>query len=156
MELEKTIRADLNSAMLAKKELEVSVLRQILATAQNKEKEKKFKSDGGEVHLTEEELLEVVLLEAKKRRESIELFTQGNRPALADKEKAELAILEKYMPEQMNQEDVRKLATEIITKTGAKEIKDMGQVMAELSPKIKGRVDGSLAGKIVKELLLGK
>jgi len=156
MELEKTIRSDLNSAMIAKKELEVSVLRQILASVQNKEKEKRFKLGGEETRLTEEELLEVVLSEAKKRRESIELFLQGNRPALADKEKAEMVILEKYLPEQMSDEEIKKLASEIIAKVGAKEIKDMGRVMAELSPKIKGRVDGSLAGKIVKELLIGK
>jgi len=157
MELEKRIRLDLNSAMFAKRESEVSVLRQILAAVLNKEKEKRFKSkEEKEAHLTDEEFMEVIFSEARKRREAIDLFIKGGRANLAEKEKEELEILEKYMPEQMAAEEIKKLAGEAITKVGAKEIKDMGRVMAELMPKTKGRVDGNLVGNIVKELLVGR
>ena len=156
MELEKRIKLDLNSAMFAKKELEVSVLRQLLAAVLNKEKEKRFKSkEEKEAYLTDEEFMEVILSEAKKRREAIDLFTKGGRADLAEKEKRELEILGKYMPEQMTAEEIKKLVMEAISKVGAKEMKDMGKVMAELMPKVKGRADSSLLGKMVKELLVG-
>jgi len=156
MELEKRIKLDLNSAMFAKKELEVSVLRQLLAAVLNKEKEKRFKSgEEKEAHLTDEEFMEAILSEVKKRRESIDLFTKGASTDLAEKEKKELEILGKYMPEQMTEEEVEKLVKEAIAKVGAREIKDMGKVMAELMPKVKGRADSSLLGKMVKELLVG-
>jgi hypothetical protein len=78
---------------------------------------------------------------------------QGNRPELADREKKEIEILKKYLPEQLSEEQLRKLIQESITKTGAKEIKDMGKIMADLMPKIKGKADNSEISKIVKELL---
>jgi len=65
-------------------------------------------------------------------------------------------ILQKYMPEQLSEEEIKKLAKEAIEKTGAKEIKDMGKVMQELMPKVKGKAEGSLVSKIVKELLTPK
>ena len=90
MELEKRIRLDLNSAMFAKRESEVSVLRQILAAVLNKEKEKRFKSkEEKEAHLTDEEFMEVIFSEARKRREAIDLFIKGGRANLAEKEKEE-------------------------------------------------------------------
>ena len=154
MELEKRIKLDLKSAMFAKKELEVSVLRQLLAAVLNKEKEKRFKSkEEKEAYLTDQEFMEVILSEAKKRREAIDLFTKGGRADLAEKEKRELEILGKYMPEQMTAEEIKKLVMEAISKVGAKEMKDMGKVMAELMPKVKGKADGNLVGSIVKESL---
>lgn len=154
MELKKRIQQDLNSALKEKRELEVSVLRQLLAAILNKEKEKRFKiKEEKDVQLTDEEVIEVISSEAKKRREAIELYVRGSRPELAEKEKKELEILQRYLPEQLSEEEIKKLAKEAINKTGAKEIKDMGRAMAELMPKVKGRADGSLVGKIVKELL---
>jgi hypothetical protein len=152
--LEKRIKIDLNSGIVGKRELEVSVLRQLLAAVLNKEKEKRFKlKEEKEIHLTEEELAEVISSEAKKRREAIDFFVKGDRPSLAEKEKKELEILERYMPEQMSEQDLKKLVEEAVKKTGAQTMKDMGRVMAELMPKIKGRADGNLVSKIVKELL---
>lgn len=174
MELKKRIQQDLNSALKEKRELEVSVLRQLLAAILNKEKEKRyriFKEKSKEktenlveedkssstpfaaAWVTDEEVIEVISSEAKKRREAIELYVRGSRPELAEKEKKELEILQRYLPEQLSEEEIKKLAKEAINKTGAKEIKDMGRAMAELMPKVKGRADGSLVGKIVKELL---
>ncbi len=155
---------DLNTALKEKKELETSVLRQLLAAVLNKEKEKRYKiskekpeASGDELdkecQLADEEVMDVISSEIKKRKESIELFEKGRRQELADKEKKEAEILSKYLPEQLPEEEVKKLVQEAITKVGAKEMKDMGKVMAELMPKTKGRADGSLVSKIVKELL---
>src|SRR4030042_211693 len=103
--------------------------------------------------LTEEEMLEVVSGEAKKRRESIVEFEKGGRNELALKEKSELEVLQKYLPEQMSEEDLKKLVVKAVEKVGAKSPQDMGRVMQELMPQVKGKADGNLVSKIVKELL---
>ncbi len=152
--LKEKIQEDLNSALKEKKELEVSVLRMVLAAVLNKEKEKRFKlGKAEEIPLTDEELIEVISSEIKKRREAVELYTRGARPELADKERKETEILQKYLPEQLPEEEIRKLVKEAVAKTGAKEMKDMGKVMAELMPKIKGKADNALVSRIVKEFL---
>ena len=158
--LKEKILQNLNAALKEKKGLETSVLRMLLAAILNKEKEKRyriFKETSNlpfaAARLTDEEIIEVISAEAKKRRESIEGFQKGNRQELADKEKKELEILEKYLPEQLSQEELKKLVQEAIAKVGAKEMRDMGKIMQELMPKIKGKADGSSVSKTVKELL---
>lgn len=165
--LKEQVLQNLNSALKEKKDVEALVLRQILATVQNKEKEKRFKKskeDAGlsaealdkESLLTEEELIDVFSYEAKKRRESIAEFAKGGRNDLVEKEKKELLIIEKYLPQQMGEEEIRSLVKEAIEKTGAREPKDMGKVMAYLMPKTKGKADGSLVSRIVKESMAAK
>ena len=83
-------------------------------------------------------------------------YQKGKREDLAEKEKKEIKILEKYLPEQFSEEKLRELAREAVDKLGAEEIKDMGKVMAELIPQIKGKADGSEVSRIVKELLISK
>ena len=152
--LKNKIQEDLNSALKDKKELEVSVLRMLLAAVLNKEKEKRFKSGKAEeVPLTDEELVGVIFSEIKKRKEAIDLYEKGGRLELAAKEKKELEVLQKYLPAQLSDDELRKLVKEAIEKVAAKEIKDMGRVMAELMPKVKGKADGNLISKIVKESL---
>lgn len=155
MALKQQIQDDLNESVLGKKELTSSVLRMLLSTILNKEKEKRYKLKKDEdVPLTDEEIIDVISSEIKKRRESIELYEKGGRKELADKEKKEAVILQKYLPEQMSEEDLKKLIKEAVKKTGAKTQKDMGRVMAELMPKTKGKADSSLISKIVKESLV--
>ena len=155
MDLKEKIKQNLNAALKEKRTLEVLVLRQLLAAILNKEKEKRFKAkEEKDIQLTDEEVIEVISSEAKKRRESIVEFGKGKRQDLVEKEKKELEILEKYLPEQLPEEEIRKLIKEVIEKTDAKEIKDMGKVMAELMPKVRGKTDGSLVSRIVKELLV--
>lgn len=167
MELKKRIQQELNTALKEKKELEVLSLRQLLAAILNREKEKRYKISKEEPEISEkelekesqlrdEEIIEVVSSEAKKRKESIEGFGRGNRPDLVEKEKKELEILKKYLPAQLLEEGLKDMVKEAVAKVGAKEMKDMGKVMAELMPKIKGRADGGLVSKIVKELLVFK
>jgi len=145
----------------------LETLRMLLAAITGKEKEKRykiFKNKPGlkeeelsrQSELTDEEIIEVVSSEIKKRKDAIALYNQGKRPELAEKENKEIEVLKKYLPEQLSEEEIKKLAQETIIKIGAKEIKDMGRVMAELNSKIKGRADGGQVSKIVKELLSNK
>ena len=95
----------------------------------------------------------VIEKEAKKRRESIEEFTKANRTDLADKESAELEVLQAYLPEQMSDEELQALVGEVVAQTGAASPKDMGRVMGVLVPRIAGRADGKLASKLVRDAL---
>lgn len=167
MALKGNIRENLKEAVKNREELKSSVLRLLLAAIFNKEKEKRYKLSkekpelsGEELEeesqLNDEEVIEVISSEVKKRKESILEFEKGKREDLVEKEKKELDILQKYLPEQLSEEELQKLAKEAIDKTGAKEIKDMGKVMQEVMPKVKGKADGSLVSRIVKDLLIPK
>ncbi len=164
MILEQEIRSDARQAMKAKEELRSSVLRMLTASLANKEKEKRYelsqtKPELNEQKLTEasslseEEVLTAVSYEAKKRKEAIIGFEKGGRIESAEKEKEELKILQKYLPEQLTEEKIKKLTMEAIKESGAETVRDMGKVMKVLMPKLKGRADGGLVSGIVKELL---
>jgi len=164
MSLKEKLQQELTEAIKEKKEREILTIRQVLTNVLNKEKEKRFKLSkekpdiseenlNKESQLTDEEVLEVISSEVKKHKESISEFEKGERQDLVDKEKGELEILQKYLPEQISEEEIKRIAKEAIKKVEAKEIKDMGKVMAELMPKVKGKADGSQVSKIVKELL---
>jgi uncharacterized protein YqeY len=164
MSLKEKIQADLKENLKKDDKVLISVLRLLSSAIHNKEIEKRTKLAKTEPQekleelskLTDEEVLEVISSETKKRKEAILEFKKGNREDLVKKEKAELEILEKYLPEQSSEEEIKKLAKEAIEKVGAKEQKDIGKVMAELMPKVKGKADGSLVSKIVKDLLSPK
>lgn len=164
MHFRERIQNDIKEALRGKYETELMTLRLVWSAILNKEKEKRAKIAGlhpelsssdleKQSELGEEELLEVVFSEAKKRRESITEFEKGQRQELADKEKKELAVLQKYLPEQLSIEEIRRMTKEAISKVGAAGLKDIGKVMSELMPRLKGRADGALVGKTVKELL---
>lgn len=154
MSLKDKIKQDLNEAVKKREELVSLVLRLLSAAILNKEKDKRYKSGKAEdVSLTDEEIIDVIASEAKKRKEALELYEKGARLDLANKEKAELEILKNYLPEQLSEGELRALIKEAIEKTGAKEQKDMGRVMAILMHQVKGRADGSLVSKIIKDLL---
>lgn len=155
MNLKEGVQKELNDAIKQKDELKTSVLRLLSAAIVNKEKEKRYKSgEEKEISLTDEEVTDVIAAEAKKRKEAVADYEKGGRKELAEKEKKELEILAQYLPEQMSEEEVKKLAQAAIDKIGAKEPKDMGKVMAELMGQVKGKADGNLVSKVVKELLL--
>lgn len=164
MALKDKIQDALKTALKQKKEVELSALRLLVSAISSKETEKRTKiwkqkpetaADDlqKESRLIDEEILEVISNEIKKRREAADLYEKGGRPELADKEKKEMEVLRQYLPEQIREEEIKKLAKEAIATTGAKEIKDMGKVMQELMPKVKGKADVGLVSKIVKESL---
>lgn len=147
MKLIEQLKEDLKEALKAKKEADVLTYRGILSAIHNKEIE--LKKEG----LSDKETLSVLESQAKQRRDSIMEFKKGNRTDLADKEKKELKLIEKYLPEKMEESEVKKMVEEIIEKTGASEMKDMGQVMGELMKESQGKIDGATASRIVKEKL---
>ncbi len=162
--LKEQIKTAIIQAMKDGNELLLTTLRMLSAAIIFKEKEKRYKISKQKLDLKEEELvknsqlaneeiIEVVSAEIKKRKDAIVLYEQGGRKELADKEKKEVEILQKYLPTQISEGEIKKIIQEAIKKTGAKEIKEMGKVMAELMPKVKGRADSSLISKIVKESL---
>lgn len=152
--LKQQIQNSTTEAMKDGDQFLVGTLRMLLASIQTKEKEKKYKEKiEGDAQLTDEQVLDVVSSEIKKRKDAIALYTQGNRPELAEREQKEINILIKYLPAQLSSEELKKIVAESIASTGAKEMKDMGKVMADLNPKIKGKADGGEVSKIVKELL---
>ena len=136
----------------------------VSAAILNKEKEKRYKASKEksdlkeeelmkESQLTEEETVNAIFSEAKKRKEAIIEFQKGKRLDLVSKEEAELKILKEYLPEEISEEEIRKTAKEIIDKVKAGGAEDMGKVMKELMPCFRGRAEGNLVSKIVKELL---
>ncbi len=105
--------------------------------------------------LNDDEVIETIASEIKKRKEAIEQFSTGGRPELAQKEKTEMAILVSYMPAQIPENEVRAEIQKTIADLGAKDIKEMGKVIAAIMAKLKGQAEGSLVSRIVKEELLG-
>lgn len=164
MSLKEKMSEELKKALKDKDALRRSVLSMLNAAILNKEKEKRTKlSKTEEVEkleelskLNNEEIMEVISSEAKKRKDSIEQYEKASRIDLVEKEKKELEILKEYLPEQMSEEEVRKLTKETIEKLGASGPKDTGKVMAVLMPQLKGKTDGGLVGKIVQEELKEK
>jgi len=159
--LKETIQADLKETLPQRDELKISVLRMLRAAIFNKEKEKRAKlSKTEEIEkleelskLTDEEVLEVISSEVKKHKDSIEQYEKGNRQDLAGKEKKELKILMNYLPEQISEEELRKLVKEKIDELGASGPKDIGKVMGVLMPQLKGKAEGNLVSKIVQKEL---
>jgi len=159
--LKEKIQTDLKETLPQRDNLRISVLRMLLAAVFNKEKEKRARlSKTEEIEkldelskLTDEEVLEVVSSEVKKHKDSIEQYEKGNRPDLVEKEKKELKILMSYLPEQMNEEKIRKLVKEKIKELGASGPKDIGKVMGVLMPQLKGKAEGGAINKIVQEEL---
>ena len=162
MSLKETIQSKIKMAMREKKAEELSVLRMVMAAVLNKEKEKRMKLSKDEddlskldelSKLTDEEVLEIIISESKKRKDSIEQYEKGNRQDLADQEKRELDILNEYMPEQMNEEDVKKIILEKIQELSASGPQDTGKVMGAIMGQLKGKADGRVINKIVQEEL---
>jgi len=155
--LKEQIQNSAKEALKAGDQFLVGTLRLILAAITTKEKEKKYKEKiEGDAKLTDDEIISLISSEIKKRNDAIVLYTQGKRPELAEREQKEIDILKKYLPAQLSEDEIKKLVQESVAKTGAKEPKDMGKVMADLNPKIKGKADGGTVSKIVKELLTKK
>ncbi len=147
--LKQQLREELKQAMLSKDISKTGTLRLLLSALNYYEIQK----GGANYEATDEDVIVVVQKEVKQRKDSIEQFEKANRQDLADKEKSELAILEKYLPEQMNEEEIKKLVSEVIERTGASSMADIGKVMGTLMPKVKGKADGNLVNKIVREKL---
>jgi hypothetical protein len=147
LSLEELIFNDMKNALRNKDKLRLSTLRMIRATIKNAEISKKDK-------LTEDEVTGIIISYFKKLEESLDIFIKNQRVELADKAKKEIKIVKEYLPEQLSEKEVKKIAKEIISKFNFKGTKDIGHAMREIMPPLKGKVDGKLVNKIVRELLI--
>ncbi len=150
MSIKDKIMADLKQAMKNKEQDRLRVLRSLKSKLLEREiSERK----GGEASLSDEQTTEVLMKAAKQRKESIEQFEKGERNDLADSEKKELEIIESYLPEMLSEDEIRDIAREKIDGIGAENMADMGQVMGVMMKELKGKAEGSLVSKVVKEEL---
>ncbi len=150
MAIKDQIMADLKQAMKDKEKDKLRVLRSLKSKLLEKEiSERK----GGEGELSDEQTIEVLMKAAKQRKESIEQFEKGDRNDLADAEKEELEIIDSYLPKMLSEDEVRDKAKEKIEELGAEDMSDMGQVMGILMQELKGKAEGSVVSKVVKEEL---
>jgi len=146
MGLENQIRADMNNALKTGQKEKLSTLR--TALAQIKDERIKKKSD-----LSDEDVISVLMRAVKSRKDSVEMYSQGGRQDLVDKETAEIEILQSYLPEQMSEDEIKKVISEIVKSSGASDIKDIGKVMGPAMAKLKGKADGKLVQQIARSLL---
>jgi len=147
--LKQTLQEDLKQSMLAKDAPKTSTLRMLISAISYYE----INKGGAGYVATDEDVLSVIGREIKQRNDAIEQFMTAAREDLAAQELKEKSFLEVYLPEQMSEEDIRRIVAEAITKSTATTPQDMGKVMAVLMPQVKGKADGTLVSKIVKESL---
>jgi uncharacterized protein len=147
--LKQKIQEELKQSMLAKDTARTSTLRMLISAIGYYEIQK----GGAGYEATDEDVLTVVQKEAKQRMDAIEQYKAANRPELADKETLELGILQSYLPAQMTEHEVRSIVKETISQVGATSPSDIGKVMGALMPKVKGKADGGVISRVVKECL---
>ena len=162
MSLKHQLQTELNQALKDGAPLKRSVLGMVITALKNRELAKRSQlsqtiSATAELEeksqLTDEEVMAVIAGEVKKRKEALEQFTSGGRRDLAEKEQAELMILEKYLPAQLSEAAIRPIVKTVITETGAKTVKDIGKVIGAVLARLPGQTDGATVGRIVKQEL---
>jgi uncharacterized protein YqeY len=146
VELKAQLIEDLKSSLRSGDKLRTSVIRLLSAVIKNREVEKRGP-------LTEAEAIQAVSASCKQRQEAIEQYRQGGRQDLVDKETAELAILQAYLPAALSAEELQGLVREAVLQSQAVSPRDMGKVMALLMPKVTGRADGKIVSALVREML---
>ncbi|GGK57708.1 hypothetical protein GCM10011509_02640 [Ornithinimicrobium pekingense] len=149
-DLKATLQGDLTEAMRAQDKVRAGTLRMALTAISTEEV-------AGKEHRTlgEDEVLRVLVKEAKKRREAAEAYTGAGRPELAAREEAELAVLEQYLPAQLDDAELDRLAHETVAELGVSGMGGMGQVMKALQPKVAGRAEGGRVAAAVRSALSG-
>ena len=146
MVLYEKIQSDMYTAMKAGEKEKASTLRTVLAKLKDKQIDTREP-------LSEKDEIKVLQTLVKQRKESIDLYQKGGRSELAEAESFELEIINTYLPEMMNDDDVRKIIEEIIEQTGAQSMADLGKVMPQIMKQGKGLIDGKTAQRIVSEML---
>ena len=152
MTIFENVNKALTNSLKSKQSDRVLTIRAIVSAKKDKEIEKRTQ-DKKEV--TDEDMISILNKMLKQRKESVEMYLKASRQDLADKENSEIKIIEEFLPNQLNSEEVEKACVEAISESGASSLKDMGKVMQTLKMKYLGTMDFSLAGKILKEKLKG-
>ncbi len=143
MSLKEQLQKDMVTAMKAKNELKVGVIRLLRGSVRKLEIDQRKE-------LNDQDIIGVITNAAKQRREAIKAYTEGGRADLVAQESAELAIIEEYLPEAIGQDELAKIIDEIISETGATTLKDIGKVMPKVMQQVKGRADGALVQALVR------
>jgi len=143
----------MKDAMRARDTVGLGTIRLILAKV--KEADIAARTETSREGVPEDRILSILQGMIKQRNESIALYTKGNRPELADKEKAEIAVIERFLPQQMDEAAVEAAVRAAVTESGAKSVKDMGAVMAALKAQYAGQMDFAKASAAVKKALAG-
>ncbi|CAM4026054.1 GatB/YqeY domain-containing protein [Cohnella lubricantis] len=146
MSLAERLNDDMKQAMKAQDKFRLSTIRMVRASVKNQEIELRRP-------LEDNEVLDILSREVKQRKDSLQEFTKAGRDDLAKDLEAEIAIIAQYLPEQLNEEEIKAIVTQTIQETGASSKADMGKLMGALMPKVKGRADGKLVNQIVQQLL---
>ena len=146
MNIQEKIVQDMKISMKSGDRLVVDTLRMVRAAIKNCSIEK-----GRE--LSNEEVIDVLSNEVKKRKDSIDLYQKGNREDLVVKEKREIEIISSYLPEPMSSEELEKIVEDTISETGAQSLKDMGKVMGVVMGRVRGRAEGRTVQEVVKRML---
>lgn len=147
MEIREQLMTNVKDAMRAKDQLTLDTLRFLQSAIKNREIELRPNP------ITSEEVFGVIKKLVKQRKESIEQYQAGNRQDLADKEAAELKILETYLPAQMGKDEIEKIVAEVIAALGVSSVKDMGSVMKEVKVRTAGNADNKTVSEVIKSKL---
>lgn len=150
MKQHEQIKQEMREALKARDEVRLSVLRGLMTAFTNELVATKRKPTET---LSDEEVLAVIAREAKKRRESIEAFTKGGRPELAEKEQVELAILDIYLPEMMGRDEIEKVVREKMNTLGISDPQEKGKLIGAVMADLKGKADGGDVATVVSTLL---
>ncbi|GAB4170868.1 MAG: GatB/YqeY domain-containing protein [Geothermobacteraceae bacterium] len=148
MSLQQRLTDSMKEAMKARDSLRLNTIRGIRTAIKNREIETGSSLD-------DDAVIGVISSLAKQRRESAQAYREGDRPELADKEEAELAVLQEFLPAQLSDDELRQMIAEVAAEVGAESPKDMGRVMKELTPKTRGRADGKRVSELVRAHLAG-
>ena len=142
MNLSERLQSELTAAMRARDDLRRETLRMVIAAAYNAEK-------AARRPLSDDEVLTVLAREVKTRRESVDAYQRADRPQLAEKETAEIAILSEFLPQQLDEAELADLVRSAIEETGASSARDLGRVMGALAPRTRGRANGKVVSAMV-------
>lgn len=150
MSIIQKIEDSYKEALKNKETNKFSTIRLILSAKKDKEIEKRTQD---KKDINDEDMINILNKMIKQRRESIEMYIKGSRQDLANKEQDEIKVLESFLPKQFSPDEIKNVCIEVIKKTGASSIKDMGKVMQVLKQDYLGKIDFAYAGKILKELI---
>ncbi|MDA3902153.1 MAG: GatB/YqeY domain-containing protein [Desulfuromusa sp.] len=148
MSIKDQLMQDMKEAMKAKQVNRLGTIRQLRSAIKNKEIE--LRQD-----LDDNGILGVIGTAVKQRRDAAQMYSDNDRPELAAKEEAELAVLQEYLPAQLSEEEVRTIVIAVIAETGATSPQDMGKVMPQVMARTKGSADGKMVNQLVREQLAG-
>lgn len=147
MSLKERVTEDMKTAMKNGDKVRLETLRMLRAQVLE------FEKSGAGREMNTDDDMKILLSSVKKRRESVELYEKAGRPELAAKENAEIAVIQEYLPKQMDRSEAEAIVKRIIAETGAATSKDFGKVMPSVMKELKGKLDGKVINEIVKQLL---